>query len=344
MKEIPEDFLVEECLALPLGGGAGAAFQYLRLTKRGFTTFRAIEEVAWAAEVSVDKVAYAGLKDEDAVTRQYVAVPGGIAGPALDRFNKRFSREGNYMSLSPLGYGTVALRLGGLAGNCFRLVLRRVDPAVVERLAERRHNLYFFNYFDTQRFGVPDGPKVAHWIGQALLRGDYDGALKLLVEGKSDEGRRAEGWTGDAQAFFGRLDQRVTSLYLNAASAHDFNLQLAGEVDRCSDSDSYSEVRDGLPFRFATAQTALQVALRATDLPYEKYRAGTGGMRRTFSRRPTVLQAQVEAGPAGPDGLHPGFSQCAVAFFLSPGAYATMAVSQLLARLAAGLPPGAGAA
>lgn len=335
IKAIPEDFLVEECLILPLEAGLAAGFQYFRLTKRGYTTFRAVEEIARAAGVGADGVTYAGLKDEDAVTRQHVAVAGEIAGPALDGFNEAFGRNagGDSMSLSPLGYGGAPLQLGRLSGNSFRIILRRLEPAVAEQLAGRRHNHYFFNYFDTQRFGVPDGPKVAHRIGGALLRGDFEDALRHLVTGRSEEGLRAQSWTGSAEAFFVDLDPRMTTLYLNAAGSHDFNDCLAELVDACAGGDRYEEVRDGLVFHFAATATALLTALHTTDLAYSKYRASGSEIRHTVSRRPTVLQAQVEAGAAEPDVLHPGYQQCEMVFFLSPGSYATTAVSQLLGRV-----------
>src|SRR6266511_1372645 len=80
LKWRPEDFLVVESMALRLRHDGRGGYQYLRLRKRGHSTFAAVATVAAFANLPPREVSYAGLKDEDAVTDQYLSVPACEAG------------------------------------------------------------------------------------------------------------------------------------------------------------------------------------------------------------------------------------------------------------------------
>src|SRR5262245_18415459 len=86
LKEIPEDFLVEELpLYAPSGTGGHA---WVEVEKRLRTTDEVAAELAAAAGTDPDRVGWAGRKDREAVTRQWLSVPGvpaalaaGFEGP-----------------------------------------------------------------------------------------------------------------------------------------------------------------------------------------------------------------------------------------------------------------------
>ena len=84
-----DDFVVEELPAYaPLGVGDHS---YLRIEKRGITTYEAIRRVAVALGVSPKAIGFAGMKDAHAVTSQVMSVhrvpPGRVL--ALRRPNVR---------------------------------------------------------------------------------------------------------------------------------------------------------------------------------------------------------------------------------------------------------------
>jgi tRNA pseudouridine13 synthase len=78
------------------------------------------------------------------------------------------------------------LKLGDLRGNRFDIVLRNLqdDNASVEAAATALRDHGFINYFGTQRFGKY---KDTHLVGMAVLRGDYESAVDIILRPKSDE-------------------------------------------------------------------------------------------------------------------------------------------------------------
>ena len=69
----PEDFQVDE---LPLYEPCGAGDHlYLKVEKRGLTTYDLLRELANALQCNERELGYAGLKDARAITRQTVSVP-----------------------------------------------------------------------------------------------------------------------------------------------------------------------------------------------------------------------------------------------------------------------------
>src|SRR6266545_2818525 len=163
LKWRPEDFLVVESMALRLRHDGRGGYQYLRLRKRGHSTFAAVATVAAFANLPPREVSYAGLKDEDAVTDQYLSVPACEAGYPVDDFNRTYADDPAYLHLAVYGHGNEPLRVG------------------------RRHNHLFLNYYDTQRFGVPGGPRLTHRIGAHLSAGNPVAALSLLIQSRAAE-------------------------------------------------------------------------------------------------------------------------------------------------------------
>ncbi|MGW3140330.1 tRNA pseudouridine(13) synthase TruD [Streptomyces sp. NPDC001139] len=337
LKAIPEDFAVNEVISTPITNNPMSGFEYIRLQKRGFTTFQAVREIGVAFELPASAITYAGLKDEDGVTWQHLAVPGKIKESDLEEFNKKnFSRPtSDHMLITRVGYSAEPLIIGSLDGNTFSLTLRRLDRELANQISSRRHNLFFLNYYDSQRFGVPGGPKVTDLIGKALIERNHHQAMDLLIAGRSNEGRQAAEWTGSAEKFFANLDPRTVSFYCNAHESKKFNQKIEALVlGRVGHDRTYSEVREGLTYRFGKDQkVALEVALEAHELSYEKYRFHDGSLGKSTSSRATVLQTQIEADSHRPDRIYNGFSECRISFFLPAGSYATCAVDQLIGRL-----------
>lgn len=200
IKGSPEDFLVEEVpLYLPSGQGEHV---YLTLEKRGITTLEAVRRIARATGAAERDMGYAGMKDARAVTIQTISVPRvspelllGLDIPGI-------------RPLSALRHGN-KLRLGHLAGNRFRIRLEGVAPGgvhgarqVLELLASRGCP----NYFGSQRYGLQ---KNSHLIGMALLRQEWEAAVKALVGTPEavEDGR----WRQAIEAFHrGELAEAVT--------------------------------------------------------------------------------------------------------------------------------------
>ncbi len=163
IKQTPSDFEVTEALGFtPSGDGE---HDFLWIEKTGANTAWVARGLARHAGVSPGDVGYAGMKDRQAVTRQWFSV-------------RRPTGEGTDWSTLELDGVEVLdasrnqrkLRRGVHAGNRFRIVVRHSgadDAAIGERLGIIRER-GVPNYFGPQRFGH-DGANLA--LADALFAG-----------------------------------------------------------------------------------------------------------------------------------------------------------------------------
>ncbi len=169
IKSRPEDFCVEEQIALP-GTGSGR-YTYYRVEKRGCTTLRVRDALAARLEISPSRVAFPALKDKQAVAVQYASVPR--TGPAR--------LEGRGFTAEAVAQGPRDLRPGDLRGNRFVLVVRdlgREEGEVLRTAFAALAEGGLPNYFDRQRFGSysPQG-----FIGKAILKRDAEQAVRIYL-------------------------------------------------------------------------------------------------------------------------------------------------------------------
>src|SRR6185436_11128899 len=160
----PDRFVVEELPAYPPAGEG--AHTFLLLEKRGLTTFDAINQVAAAFGVAARDIGYAGMKDKQATTRQWVSVPG------LDPERAR-AWTGNGVRVLEAARHPHKLRLGHLRGNRFEVVLTGTasddDVAALRARFDALGAHGVPNRYGEQRFGA-DAANTAR--GLALLRGE----------------------------------------------------------------------------------------------------------------------------------------------------------------------------
>jgi tRNA pseudouridine13 synthase len=172
IKECPEDFRVEEIpLYAPCDSGDHL---FVEVEKTGLTTFELMRRLSQALGVKEREMGYAGLKDARATTRQIVSLPDldpeQVLGLELDGIRILSVRRHRHK-----------LRLGHLAGNRFIIRVRQVGEGALETAREILHILQDIgvpNFFGQQRYGSLGN---SHLIGRALLRKEYDDAVRLVV-------------------------------------------------------------------------------------------------------------------------------------------------------------------
>lgn len=217
LRRIPEDFRVVErpdpAVVGPFraaaAGGAGAdaadvAVAVYEVTKTSLTTPEMLPRVAKAVGAKPDDhavLSYAGLKDKHAVTTQLVSVrmkdagtrswPAEISGPAV---------AGRLV-----GFAARDADASWIARNDFTLVVRDLSPGAVREMGRRasllnlpeertgeERTLLVVNAFGEQRFG--SARHGEGFAGRLLAKGDFEGALKLLIgtPARKDSGARRE--------------------------------------------------------------------------------------------------------------------------------------------------------
>ncbi len=163
LKQQPEDFDVEEIPAyLPSGTGEHL---FLWIEKRGIAAPELSRHIARTLGISNGDIGVAGMKDKQAVTRQYVSIPARAADKIAD-----IETDDIHVLQSTL-HGN-KLRTGQLRGNRFAVLIRDVDAGAAERaetIAEQIGRWGFPNYFGEQRFGRA---RETSQLGFELLSGE----------------------------------------------------------------------------------------------------------------------------------------------------------------------------
>ena len=152
LKECAEDFQVDEVLDIPLSG-AGEHL-WLWVEKRNLNTEEAARRIARAAGVPLKTISYAGLKDRQALTRQWFSLHlPGKADPDLS------GAEDDSLRLLQRVRHSRKLQRGAHAANGFTLRLTHLQ-ADRDRLDARLQRIKTDgvpNYFGLQRFGFDGG-------------------------------------------------------------------------------------------------------------------------------------------------------------------------------------------
>lgn len=334
VKHTPEDFIVRESAAIRLVPERDATERLLLLRKRGFTTAEAVRLIADAMGLPEAHVGYCGLKDEDGVTEQVIGLPQATSVTIPTSGWTVHANAGNWITLHQYGFTDSALDIGRLEGNSFRIVLRNLNAEEQKALsARKKYNLLLLNYFDTQRFGVPGGPKKSHLVGAAMLAKRWDEARETLVALRAPESLLAAAWKGTSQELFSELDSRTSAFFLSAHASYEWNRSLRDLVDEHCGKLGEVQV-DGLNFTFLDSAGAVaKVMAAARELPSPRYTFVDGVPRVRMSTRPTVVQTIVEIERYQDDEYFPGMGRAELSFFLPSGSYATTAVRQLLRQL-----------
>lgn len=320
LRSAPEDFRVDEVPAyLPSGAGPHL---YLRIEKRGRTTRDAVRTLAAALGVPERDAGWAGMKDRDAVTTQWLSFPcakdpdpSALSAPGLAVLEA--SRHAN------------KLRPGHVRANRFSLAVRGGDLARARAAAEALRERGLPNFFGPQRFGA--GGRNAE-VGRAILRGEA-----------TPEARRAA-----RDRFLRRLSiSAFQSLLFNrwlAARMEDglFAAALRGDVMKKLDTGGLFDCEDpavdgprvgrfeispagpmyGHRLRPASGEALPREAriLEAAGTTLEDFARGGGEAEGT--RRAARLRVEV--------GLEPLDGGYRASFDLPKGSYATIVMRELL--------------
>lgn len=178
----PSDFRVEEITCRQPGEGE---FAFYELVKESIGTPEAIHRIAKHWALSVDQIAYGGLKDRYALTKQYLTIHGG------PRENLKLKR----INLTYLGQTDRPYGPQDIVANRFKITIRHLTRSRAEKAADQLRRVAaegFPNYFDEQRFGSVT--TSGEFVAAAWVKKDYERALWLALAAPqaSDRPRRRQ--------------------------------------------------------------------------------------------------------------------------------------------------------
>lgn len=152
LKASAADFQVDEVLDIPLSGSG--EHLWLWVEKRGLNTEEAARRLARAAGVSQRNISYAGLKDRQALIRQWFSLHlPGKADPDLS------AAEGETLAILKAVRHSRKLQRGAHSANGFtlRLTALRADRELLEQRLQSIREQGVPNYYGLQRFGWQGG-------------------------------------------------------------------------------------------------------------------------------------------------------------------------------------------
>ncbi|SFV55262.1 tRNA pseudouridine 13 synthase [hydrothermal vent metagenome] len=157
-----ERFFVEE---IPLFKFADKGSNLiLKIKKTDMSTFKLITVIAKATQLEHRDIGYAGLKDKNATTIQYISIPKQYERELI----KNLTTE--KIEILEKHYSKFPIKVGQLKGNRFSIVLEKVDKKTKESIEKVAKELVAHgipNYYGYQRFGedsksYEQGKEIAH--------------------------------------------------------------------------------------------------------------------------------------------------------------------------------------
>lgn len=326
LKYFPTDFIVKEIKGFE---ESQTGISVYLLKKRNYTTERAVAQVANSLHIPRKFIGYAGTKDKNAITHQYVS----IKGSSKEKITRLTLKD---IMLSFIGYSKEELRLGSLKGNSFEIILRDL-PENFELNEPSEFKVP--NYFDEQRFSDANLD-----IGLAMLKNEFKKAVELVVETDIDFKERVEAHlVKQPNDFIGALKllpSKTILFFIHSVQSYFFNEILASKIEgyavnysqgQFKFANEYSEIKE-LPLigylmdeydavlakKEITARNFLIRSLPSFSLE--------GSFRKAFfdvTNFSTKIQDDEE---------FKGRKKCLFKFDLGSGSYATIVLKSILAK------------
>lgn len=337
LKCLNEDFRVKEVSLSPkLESKGSSQYTYVLFEKSGLTTFDLMEQILDFFNLTFEDIGSQGLKDEDAVTEQLISIKKILSSRDISAFNKKHASKKEFSRMKHLiGYGNEPVKERLLHGNSFSIVVRNLKKNVATDLlnyisSDRHH--YFINYYDSQRFGMPDGPYNTHLIGKAIVKNKWKEAMRHLQNSRNGSPDIAETpkKNDDFKKIFQRVNPKRVQFYISSYNSYLWNSTTSALIKKHVKSSRHNFENVGM----------LHVPnSNAFQCPHTCEIGGHEFSHETFSvsgkpyKRNILVLTTIYAGSIEDDDLHRNKKKLCLSFFLPTGSYATMIVKQVFLRI-----------
>ncbi|MBU0666312.1 MAG: tRNA pseudouridine(13) synthase TruD [Nanoarchaeota archaeon] len=318
IKQLPEDFFVREIPNKDFK--KKGTFAVFLLKKTNYTTEKAIQTICTSLIVQRKHVGYAGIKDRNAITEQYISI--------LNAKSKNL--ELNDIKLQFQGYLSEPISLGDLKGNYFEIVIRNLEKEQTINSIN-----YVPNYFDEQRFS-----KNNVQIGRYILKRDFKNAVLEMLKSNGDYEKKVAAYLKDHDKDYvgalRRVPKKILLLFVHAYQSYLFNITIKKYLKECLKTKQ-KENQDIPLIGFGMEIPNQKIEKIITDLMNEENittrdfiireipeLSSEGGFRKLFAE----IQ-DLTIGTKEKDELNKGKYKLKVAFSLSKGSYATIVIKEL---------------
>lgn len=309
LKQTTEDFVVEEIPDYQVSdSGKYCVYQ---MKKRGYTTVDAVQYIATKLNILPKYINYAGLKDRNAITLQFISI----------FTTKKLEKEYDFgeVKLKLRGYRDERLFPGCLRENKFEIVVRNLEDGF-----RIKHISRIVNYFGEQRFSKQNAE-----IGKKILQGDYNQAAEMISA--------AEGIAMHKDFLMTVKRSKMLRMYLNAYQSLLWNKC----VDEYLGKSSVNAVEN---VEMPIIGFGIEIKNNVKAI-VDKVLADEGLNTRSFvlkkmpemslegnNRLIFVDLIDLKIGELEVDELNKGMKKCRVSFTLPKGSYATESIRQMFSE------------
>ncbi len=229
-RQTPRDFVVDEIPMYEFSGEGEHLVYHVR--KKNLTTWQMLDKIAKHLNIRARDIGYAGLKDKNALTKQYISIH-----KQHEEKMENFDAEG--IKILSKTYHKNKIKMGHLKGNRFFIRLKKVDPTAATKITETLATIKKYgipNYFGFQRFGTE---KNNYKIGEEIIFA-----------------KRKE------------RDAKMKRMYVNAYQSHLFNLWLSSRIEKSKLISSFEpkEISDLL-----NLSTNILTNIKSQDHPFKLF-------------------------------------------------------------------------
>ncbi len=215
IKEKPEDFIVEEIPIIRLKEkGRHSVFL---MTKRGVSTQRAIEIIKRRLRLKNSQIGYAGSKDKNAVTKQWISIKKDIT--------HNIELNNGNIRLDYLGKSDERILLGNLKGNKFKIKVKNLSEENIKNAKRVGKELNMPNYFGEQRFS-----KSNEKIGKLIIKKQFKEAVEELSRENKLVKESIERNPNDYLGALRSMPRQNVLMYIHSFQSNLFNEALSGII------------------------------------------------------------------------------------------------------------------
>ncbi len=210
IKEKPEDFIVNEIIDLEIK--KDGTFCYLILEKKNISTIDAINIISKHFNMPSREIGFAGLKDKNAITRQYISIPAKYY--SVEKYKSFFSQK---IKLEFLGRSNKHIYIGSNKKNSFEITVRNIEQEIKNDIFIDKS----INYFDEQRFS-----KNNILIGKFILKKNFKDAASLIAEDEQYSKLIKKHLADVNKDYVGalrKLDKNLLKMFIHSYQSHIWN-------------------------------------------------------------------------------------------------------------------------
>ncbi|MEK7522416.1 MAG: tRNA pseudouridine(13) synthase TruD [Patescibacteria group bacterium] len=192
--------------------------------------------------------------------------------------------------------------------------------------------IYFINYYDNQRFGMPGGPYNTHLIGKAIVENNWKQAYEQLkITNNITKGAELKAKDiSDYKKVFDVMNPKKVSFFVSAYNSFLWNAQASFLVKKNTKSKKFIFENVGqlyLPTNFVFQCPHICEA-GGYELITENFL-----VKPKPNKRNLLVATNMYVHDLEPDEFHKNKKKLTLSFYLPTGSYATMIIKQLFINL-----------